>query len=216
MKCAAVVAVVLLCVSQTAQAQQVTGDGFHFRIVPDGTFSSCLQNEVCLRSLVDDPPKLRGGVVRDRNSPTWGRGLMAFSGDIVRPGSLIHDELVLMQFKESENASGQKDFGGEWYLGLKKPGESSNDSDMFDAVVASYRQGVRFNLPIYAPNLTGGGAATGHLQAGAFQLHVQASDGNFVLYRLVGDTFCPVWAISWLPHNGTGFIDKSALPQVCQ
>lgn len=201
-----------------AYAQQATGDGFNFRLGTGGLFYSCGGlNEHCTDSTVDDPPKIRGGVVREKNNG-WGRGLLAISGDRVRPGTLIRDELVLQQFKESEDDQKVQDNGGEWYLGVKKPGDSSTDADMIDAIVLNYRQGVRFNLPIYAPNLTGGGVATSFLQAGRYQLHLQTSDGNFVLYEVVGTTFCPRWAITWLSHNGTGYIDpiEAGLPVECR
>jgi hypothetical protein len=209
-----VVLVALLCAPSVASSQTIAE-------MVAGEFKTCGLNELCEDSTVDDPPKFRGGVIR--KSESWGRGLFALSGDLVHlSGS--REEMVLMQFKESEY-QGVKDRGGEFYLGLKKPNTGSSDDAMFDALVASYRDGFQFRLPIYAPNLNGGSGTGGggsaplnYLLAGAYQLHVQASDGNFVLYEVVGSTMCARWAISWLPHNGTGFIDATAegLPEVCR
>jgi len=60
-----------------------------------------------------------------------------------------------------------------------------------------------------------GGTLRSYLAAGRWELHVQESDGNFVLYEDVQGTKCARWAISWLPHNGTGFIDRAVLSPPC-
>lgn len=200
----------LLTLAAPAQAQTIAQ-------MVGGVFAAAGLNETTLDSTVDDPPKHRLGVIRQDN--TWGRGLGAFSFDLVSPNG-SRDELVLIQGKETEGRPNTGDYtrGGEFYLGLKKPHAGSTDDAMFDALVATYLGGFKFNLPIYAPNLTGGGVATSFLQAGRFQLHLQATDGNFVLYELIGATFCPRWAITWLPHNGTGYIDpvEAGLNEVCR
>ena len=58
-------------------------------------------------------------------------------------------------------------------------------------------------------------AVRSYLAAGRWELHVQESDGNFVLYEIVQGSYCARWAISWLPHNGTGFVDRSVLAPPC-
>ena len=182
----------------------------------DGIFATCGQNETCLDSKVDDPPKHRLGIVRVDD--TWGRGLGAFSFDRVFPNG-SRDEMVLIQGKESEDRhNGNKDGGGEFWMGLKKPGSGGNDDAMATVLEATYRNGFRFHLPIYAPNLMSGGAVSSYLQAGNYQLHLQASDGNFVLYQTVEGAQCPRWALNWLGsyyRGGYGWVDPSVLSAPC-
>src|SRR5262245_60811346 len=92
-------------------------------------------------SKVDDPSEYRGG------APASQRSLVKISGDVVE-GSR-RDEVVLIQLKQTDDHQR----GGEFYLGLKIPGTSTTDQAMFDALVATYKDGFHFNLPIYAPNL---------------------------------------------------------------
>ena len=92
-------------------------------------------------SKVDDPSEYRGG------APATQRSLVKISGDVVEGSH--REEVVLIQLKQTSD----RQRGGEFYLGLKIPGTGTTDEAMFDALVATYRDGFHFNLPIYAPNL---------------------------------------------------------------
>ena len=75
-----------------------------------------------------------------------------------------------------------------------------------------------FRVPVYAPNLGGGGGVSDHLQAAANSLYIQA-DGNFVIYERVGETQCQRWAITWIGssyRNGSGYIDPTVLEVPCR
>lgn len=70
-------------------------------------------------------------------------------------------------------------------------------------------------LELYGRRVNFDGTVRSYLAAGRWELHVQESDGNFVLYERVQDAICPRWAISWLPHNGTGYVDRAVLAPPC-
>lgn len=98
-------------------------------------------------SKVDDPSEYRGG------APPTQRSLVKISGDVV--DGARREEVVLIQLKQTGDDVPDHQRGGEFYLGLKIPGTGTTDDAMFDALVATYRDGFHFNLPIYAPNLQG-------------------------------------------------------------
>ena len=87
--------------------------------------------------------------------------------------------------------------GGEFYLGLKIPGTATTDEAMFDALVATYRDGFHFNLPIYAPNLQDKVVTSSFIQSpnGRFRTYIQ-DDGNLVTYEVMqpGNWLRPVWS----------------------
>jgi len=136
-------------------------------------------------SKVDDPSEYRGG------APATQRSLVKISGDVV-DGSR-RDEVVLIQLKQT--ADHQR--GGEFYLGLKIPGAGTTDDAMFDALVANYRDGFHFNLPIYAPNLPEKPVTPSFIQSpnGRFRTYIQ-DDGALVTYEVMqpGNTLRPVWS----------------------
>lgn len=162
-------------------------------------------NELLVESKIDDPAAVRTGAPATQNS------VGKWSFDVLLGGS--RDEIVMFQGKQTTYGSRP---GGVWWGGIKRPNFGvGDDAAMFNWIEVSYNEGIRFHLPVYAPNLSGGGGGTDHLTAGAYGLYVQ-TDGNFVIYERVGETQCPRWAITWLPYNGTGYIDRATLAPPCQ
>lgn len=142
--------------------------------MPDGYIGTVGQNEVEIVSTVEDPPKLRLGAPVGPNS----RSLGCISGDARNGEGRV--ELTLMQFKQAED--GTK--GGEFYLGLNRD-DRSEDNSMVDVVTATVKDGFHFRVPVYAPNLTGSGAAGGRFyhEGGRFCTVYQA-DGHIVQYEI--------------------------------
>jgi len=135
-------------------------------------------------SKVDDPSEYRGG------APPTQRSLVKISGDVV-DGS-HREEVVLIQLKQT----GDQQRGGEFYLGLKIPGTGSTDDAMFDALVATYKDGFHFNLPVYAPNLPAKAVTPSFIQSpnGRFRTYIQ-DDGTLVTCEVMPDTSLrPVWS----------------------
>jgi hypothetical protein len=149
-------------------------------------------------SKVDDPSEYRGG------APATQRSLVKISGDVVE-GSR-REEVVLIQLKQTGDGVPDHQRGGEFYLGLKIPGTATTDEAMFDALVATYRDGFHFNLPIYAPNLQDKAVTTSFIQSpnGRFRTYIQ-DDGNLVTYEVMqpGNWLRPVWssATGAIPHS---------------
>ena len=145
-------------------------------------------------SKIDDPAEYRGG------APPTQRSLVKFSGD-VKEGSR-REEVVLMQFKQTGDNVPDGERGGEFYLGLKKPGTGTTDDAMHDALVATYRDGFRFNLPISAPNLQQGDGSVvvgnWYIQSpnGRYRTYIK-DDGNLMVYKVMepGHWLCPMWSI---------------------
>jgi hypothetical protein len=151
--------------------------------LPDGYFKPTGQNEVTLVSTVDDPPKFRLG---KKISDLWGRALGCLSFNNVRADG-SEDELVLIQGKETETFwNGEKNGGGELWVGFKEPNGGSDDSSMLTGLVANW-SGWHFHQPIYAPNL-GPGAVAPEFNFnmkhpnGIIWMTMQG-DGNLVLYK---------------------------------
>jgi hypothetical protein len=140
-------------------------------------------------SKVDDPSEYRGG------APATQRSLLKISGDVVE-GSR-REEVVLIQLKQTGEGAPDNQRGGEFYLGLKIPGTGTTDQAMFDALVATYRDGFHFNLPIYAPNLQDKVATPSFIQSpnGRFRTYVQ-DDGNLVTYEVMqsDNSLRPIWS----------------------
>ena len=136
-------------------------------------------------SKLDDPSEYRVG------APATQRSLVKISGDVVEGSH--REEVVLIQLKQT--GDGQR--GGEFYLGLKIPGTGTTDEAMFDALVATYRDGFHFNLPIYAPNLPDTAVTPSFIQSpnGRFRTYIQ-DDGDLVTYEVMqpGNWLRPVWS----------------------
>lgn len=166
-------------------------------------------NELLVKSTVNDPPAVRG------SAPETQRSLFKISGNIDLGGSF--QELVLLQFKQTEGPANNQlgSRGGEFYLGLAKPGFGSTDDAMVDALTVTVDGGFRFTLPIYAPNLTGGGgggsgAWPGCMASGPYQFCQQGTDGNVVSYQVVKGVACARWSAY---H---GLIPKHTAVGVCR
>lgn len=164
-------------------------------------------NELLVESKVNDPAAVRVGAPSSQNSV----GKHSFDALI---GS-SRDELVMFQGKQTTYGDRP---GGVWWAGIKRPNFGvGDDAAMFNWAEVSYNEGIRFHLPVYAPNLGGVGGGD-HLQALAYSLYIQ-TDGNFVIYERVGTTQCPRWAITWIGssyRNGSGYIDPNVLEAPCR
>jgi hypothetical protein len=135
-------------------------------------------------SKIDDPSEYRGG------APPTQRSLVKISGDVV--DGTHREEVVLIQLKQTSD----QQRGGEFYLGLKIPGTGSTDDAMFDALVATYKDGFHFNLPVYAPNLPEKPVTPSFIQSpnGRFRTYI-GDDGVLVTYEVMPDTSLrPVWS----------------------
>jgi hypothetical protein len=176
----------------------------------EGFVEGIEKNEFGVVSTTDDPPKIRQGVDKRVLGTHGGRSLGCLSFDVVildaygRVAS--RDEHVLQQGKRTDAA------GGEWYLGLKRPGMGSTDEAMGDAVTASWEEGFRSRMPVYAPafyTLSGEqfaapaatpaptrGGSVNILVApgGETELHMQG-DGNLVVYDVRDpDNWKVIWS----------------------
>ena len=164
-------------------------------------------NALKVESKINDPAEVRVGAPSSQNSV----GKHSFDSLIGNS----RDELVLWQGKQTLYGSRP---GGVLWGGIKKPNFGvGDDIAMFNWLEVSYNEGIRFHLPVYAPNLTGG-TISDHLTAGAYGLYIQ-TDGNFVIYERVGETQCARWAITWIGssyRNGAGYIDPSVLEPPCR
>lgn len=162
-------------------------------------------NELLVESTINDPSAVRVG------APATQNGVGKWSFDVLIGGS--RDEIVMFQGKQTTYGDRP---GGVWWGGIKRPNFGvGDDRAMFNWIEVSYNEGVRFYLPVYAPAFIGAvGIIPDHLATSAWRIYVQG-DGNFVLYEIVEGRPCPRWAISWLEHNGTGFIPRSALVPPC-
>ena len=88
-----------------------------------------------------------------------------------------------MQFKQTGDNTPDGRRGGEFYLGLGKPGGGSTDDAMQDVLVATVDGGFQFRLPVYAPNLSGTAGRTDTMWApNGLSFTQQQDDGNFVTY----------------------------------
>jgi hypothetical protein len=154
-------------------------------------------------SKVDDPSEYRGG------APATQRSLVKISGDVVEDGR--REEVVLIQLKQTGDGVPDRQRGGEFYLGLKIPGTATTDEAMFDALVATYRDGFHFNLPIFAPNLQDKAVTTSFIQSpnGRFRTYIQ-DDGNLVTYEVMqpGNWLRPIWS------SASGAIVRSPAPDL--
>ena len=172
------VSIVVLLASPVYAQEKELNDTTMGRLRHDG-------NAMLNDSKVDDPSEYRGG------APATQRSLVKISGDVVEGSH--REEVVLIQLKQT----GDRQRGGEFYLGLKIPGTGTTDEAMFDALVATYRDGFHFNLPIYAPNLPDTAVTPSFIQSpnGRFRTYIQ-DDGNLVTYEVMqpGNWLRPVWS----------------------
>ena len=158
----------------------------------------------------NDPVKLRLGAF----APTNYYG--AISGDRLfgdKDWPRRHEKTLIALKEDAE-------FSGEArrpmiQLQIQRGADTFEDKDMVKALslTAGY---ALFYVPVYGPNLGAAGAGTpSHLTAGAYEMHLQATDGNFVVYERVGEAMCPRWAANWLMANGTGVVARAALSPPC-
>lgn len=160
----------------------------------------------------NDPVKLRLGSY----APTNYYG--AISGDRLfgdKDWPTRHEK-TLIAFKEDAEFSGEARRPMIQFQ-IQRASDTYEDRDMLKtlSLTADY---ALFTVPVYAPNLTGGYAGGGpisYLLADPYEMHIQGSDGNFVVYERVNGVMCPRWALNWLMTNGTGVIDRSLLAPPC-
>lgn len=150
-----------------------------------GYFRTAGDNETTLVSTKDDPPKHRLGVLARVLGQFGGRGLGCFSFNTVRDDG-SEDEHVLIQGKRTDTG------GGELYIGVKRSGGGSGDADMLDLITVT-DQGLHSVVPIFAPNLAGGGGsgpgeyATG-ISARNRRYRLQVNDDGVLVYYDYGVT----------------------------
>lgn len=178
----------VLALASPATAQQLADSPYGSLFYVNG--------ELMNKSKVNDPVAYRG------SAPSGQRSLVKFSGDILDWGSNSRDEVVLIQFKQTEDWQR----GGELYLGLKRPGMGSTDDAMVDALVATVNGGFRFKLPVIFEAGTNAGSAgnagawPGCMASGTpdnpykWQFCQQGTDGNVVSYEVVQGVACARWA----------------------
>lgn len=148
-------------------------------------------NETLTDSKVDDAAAFRGG------APATQRTVVKYGGDVVIGDR--REEVGQTSFKQSEShnvVDGR--LGGEWYMGLRKPGSGSVDSGMQDIARAfpenthpQYPQGVVvFEVPIEAPGI-GQSNSNGHVtrfytDGGKFLINWQDDQDTVraVIYRV--------------------------------
>lgn len=146
-------------------------------------------NELLNDSRVNDPSAYRGG------SPETQRSLVKFSGDIILPNG-TRQEIVLIQFKQTEHNNQLSGKGGELYIGLAKEDAGTTDDAMIDALVATVKDGFHFKLPIYAPNLN---QSINHMSRfysddGKYCFNVQGDEGGHIVqYDTHGSTDESTW-----------------------
>lgn len=158
----------------------------------------------------DDPVKLRFGAFAPTNYYGAISGDRLF-GDKDWPS---RHEKTLIAFKLDAEFAGEARRPMVQFQ-IQQAADTFADADMKKtlSMTAGY---ALFHVPIYAPNLSGGSVPVpGSLAAGAYQLHVQGSDGNVVVYERVGEVMCPRWAVNWLMANSTGVVDRSVLSPPC-
>ena len=201
------VAVVLVLVLVTPAAAQDTPQTIH--LLQDGWLRA-YRNEVALdtRPEFHDPAKLRMGA-------WWTDSYLAIvSGDLLTgdPARPRRDERGFFGIRH--NDSYPKDANAqEFVINLTDPGCSGQDPCQKTRLRLTTEFLELFGRRVH---LDGGGSAPrSFLQAGRFELHLQESDGNFVLYEVVQGAACARWAITWLAHNGTGYIDRATLAPPC-
>lgn len=112
-------------------------------LLPDGYFGPYDQNEVRLVATRDDPVKYRGGV---RQDVLEGTNLCGLSGNITRMDGR-DEEYGLVMIRLAPNRQ-----DGAIELCTRKAGEAQPDGR---AYIDAY--GAHFHVPVYAPNLGGGG-----------------------------------------------------------
>jgi len=174
----------LLVLVVTASAQ----GGFNFGL-GRGYFRSVGDNESTLVSTMDDPPKQRQGVQWQEG---WGRSLGAQSFNHVRANG-IEDEIVLIQGKMDDRYALGPEAAGEIRWDIKAPGVN-NDAAM-RGVMNAFHDQIRFNVPISAPNLVGGGVTPNFMDSpnGCYRTQ-QQNDGNFVTYHTCEMPWRAVWS----------------------
>lgn len=89
--------------------------------LPKGTFGPYRDNEVELRSTIDDAVKYRG------SKPGEGRGIMALSANQIRDGGQGEDEVILFQMKRAFDDP--HNLAGEYWLGAND-GSGADDRAM--------------------------------------------------------------------------------------
>jgi hypothetical protein len=143
------------------------------------------------------------GVTDEALGQHGGRGLGAFSWNVIHgtnPDS-SQDEHVLVQGKRTDHG------GGEFYLGLKRPGGGSDDESMVTVLEVTHEGGFDFRLPIRAPGLGtspapgGGNSPRFHHEGGGF-VTIYQNDGNIATYDKHGTEDESRWTPVWSSFGG--------------
>jgi hypothetical protein len=144
-------------------------------------------NELSVRSLIDDPPKVR----LEAPPGSLSKGLVTWGTR--RPDGRF-EELALFQGKQDERVRDDPlNFTGEIDVFVRRHDPNSGDDRQFLRVLTIRHDGVQFHVPV-----TVQAAPTSFLRShdGRFELHMQG-DGNLVVY----DTAEPTWRAIWSSNS---------------
>jgi hypothetical protein len=127
-------------------------------------------NELTIDSLMRDPPKQRVSIHEDLVESNVG----GFSANRLRDDGQHHEDGLLMFRLTSDRR------GGAFYIAVRPKG--SDHADVQEVMYGDL-EGVHFRVPVFAPNLGGGGGISSFLRSpnGRYELELQ-DDGNFVIY----------------------------------
>lgn len=145
-----------------------------------------VNGELILNSHVDDPTKFRGGV----KTSMPGRSLVAFSGDRIRSDG-VHEECVLVQFKESERfGDGSK--AGEITVHLRRP-HADGDSAMVHVMTIQHDR-IQLVVPVEGAPMIASPGTILRAPGGETELHMQGADGNLVTYDVRQTPWVALWS----------------------
>lgn len=145
-----------------------------------------LSNELFVRSLIDDPPKVR----LEAPPGSLSKGLVTWATR--RPDGQF-EELALLQGKQDERVREDPlNFTGEVDVFVRRHDPNTGDDVQFRRVMTLRHDGVHFHVPVNV----GDAAPTSFLRSsdGRFELHMQG-DGNLVIYdTTTSPNWRPIWA----------------------
>jgi len=155
--------------------------------LPFGYVGTYDDNELEIVSTKSDPPKLRFAVDADKVESNL--GAPSFN---IRRSDGRHEEYALVMGRLTADKQ-----GGALYVAVRPPGQSAvQEVAYFDSGQAI------FHVPVIAPNLGGGAAATGRLVSGSGRLVYQLQEdpasgpiGRIIVY----DTHFSSDEAAWTP-----------------